>query len=82
MSDKIYNEMKKIRDEVMDLSASPLYAYRTENNYLPVIGDGSHTADVMLVGEAPGKNEAKTGRPFCGVAGKTLDEVSENWRKG
>ena len=29
----------------------------------------------MFVGEAPGKNEAKTGRPFCGAAGKILDNL-------
>lgn len=28
---------------------------------------------VMLVGEAPGKNEDESGRPFCGAAGKNLD---------
>jgi DNA polymerase len=29
----------------------------------------------MFVGEAPGRNEAKTGKPFCGAAGKILDEL-------
>ena len=29
----------------------------------------------MFIGEAPGKNEAMTGRPFCGAAGKILDEL-------
>jgi DNA polymerase len=29
----------------------------------------------MFVGEAPGRNEAKTGRPFCGAAGKVLDSL-------
>ena len=29
----------------------------------------------MLIGEAPGKNEAKTGKPFCGAAGKFLNEL-------
>src|SRR5690349_17367384 len=29
----------------------------------------------MFVGEAPGRNEAKTGRPFCGAAGKILDDL-------
>ncbi len=29
----------------------------------------------MFVGEAPGKNEALTGKPFCGAAGKILDEL-------
>ncbi|NDE68202.1 uracil-DNA glycosylase, partial [bacterium] len=54
---------------------SPLYEYRTSNGYLPVIGDGSHDARIVLVGEAPGKNEAKTGKPFCGAAGKILDDL-------
>jgi len=68
-------QMKQIRDEVFNLSNSPLYTYRTENNYYPVIGEGSHDADIMFIGEAPGKNEAMTGRPFCGAAGKILDEL-------
>ena len=66
-------ELKKIKDEVVALSISPLYAYRTENKYFPVIGEGSHEASVMFIGEAPGENEAKSGRPFCGRAGKVLD---------
>ena len=32
----------------------------------------------MFVGEAPGKNEAMTGRPFCGKAGSILDELLES----
>jgi len=67
--------MRMVRDAVVNLTSSPLYAYRVENNYLPVIGEGSHDAKVMFIGEAPGKNEAQTGRPFCGAAGKLLDEL-------
>ena len=70
-----HEKMKKIRDEVMELKHSPLYAFRIENNSFPVIGEGSHDAHFMLIGEAPGRNEAKTGRPFCGSAGKILDEL-------
>ena len=40
-----------------------------------VPGEGSHTADVMLVGEAPGASEDKQGRPFVGRSGKFLDEL-------
>ena len=29
----------------------------------------------MFIGEAPGENEAKTGRPFCGAAGKILNQL-------
>ncbi len=68
-------ELKKIKDEVLTLSNSPLFSYRVENNYLPVIGEGSHDAKIMFIGEAPGRNEAKTGRPFCGRAGDILDEL-------
>jgi uracil-DNA glycosylase family 4 len=68
-------EMKKIKDEVLNLKNSPLYKYRTENNFFPVIGEGSHDSKIMFVGEAPGRNEAKTGRPFCGAAGKILDTL-------
>jgi uracil-DNA glycosylase len=40
-----------------------------------VPGEGSHSADVMLVGEAPGASEDKRGRPFVGRAGKFLDQL-------
>jgi uracil-DNA glycosylase family 4 len=70
-----YDSLKKIRDEVFALKNSPLYEYRLSNHYFPVLGEGSHDAAVMIIGEAPGKNEAKTGRPFAGAAGKILDEL-------
>jgi DNA polymerase len=72
------DQMKAIRDEIMVLKTSPLYEYRTTNGYFPVIGEGSHDAKIMFVGEAPGRNEAKTGRPFCGAAGKVLDALLEH----
>src|SRR3989344_3835655 len=70
--------LKKIKDEILTLENSPLYNYRIENKYFPVIGEGSHTASIMFIGEAPGENEAKTGRPFCGRAGKVLDMLLES----
>ena len=39
-----------------------------------VFGTGSHTADLLFIGEAPGDNEDKLGVPFVGRAGKLLDE--------
>lgn len=73
-----YEQMKKIRDEVVELKESPLYVYRTQNNYRAVLGEGSHDAKIMFIGEAPGKNEALQGRPFCGAAGKLLDELLQS----
>ncbi len=72
---KKLNEMKKIRDEIFNLVESPLYSERVANGVFPVIGEGSYDAKVMFIGEAPGRNEAKTGRPFCGMSGKVLDEL-------
>ncbi len=67
--------LKEIKQAVLELTASPLYAFRIANKSLPVIGEGAHDAKIMFVGEAPGKNEAATGRPFCGASGKLLDEL-------
>lgn len=68
-------QLKMIRDEILELTHSPLYEYRASNGYFPVIGQGSHYAKIMFIGEAPGRNEAQTGRPFCGAAGRILDEL-------
>ena len=39
-----------------------------------VFGDGSVSASIVLVGEAPGEQETLLGKPFVGKAGKNLDE--------
>jgi DNA polymerase len=41
----------------------------------PVFGEGDAKATIMFIGEAPGEQEDKTGRPFVGAAGKFLDEL-------
>ena len=75
MSSDRTEQLRAIRDELVNLKESPLYEYRQRNGYFPVIGQGSHHADIMFIGEAPGKNEAETGRPFCGASGRVLDEL-------
>lgn len=40
-----------------------------------VPGEGSFPARILLVGEAPGEQEDRTGRPFAGRAGKVLDSL-------
>lgn len=42
-----------------------------------VFGDGSIDAEIVFIGEAPGKNEDIQGKPFVGAAGKFLDEMLE-----
>lgn len=41
----------------------------------PVFGHGNPDADIVFIGEAPGKKEDETGVPFVGAAGKFLDEM-------
>jgi|TARA_B100000003_G_scaffold84600_1_gene75814 DNA polymerase len=40
-----------------------------------VFSDGNEESKVMLIGEAPGEEEDKTGKPFKGQAGKLLDKM-------
>lgn len=63
---------------------SQLAADIVENNVCPelaqsakqlVMGDGNVDADVLFIGEAPGKKEDESGVPFVGAAGKFLDEM-------
>ncbi len=67
--DERTEQLRKIKDEVLALKDSPLYSERVKNKVFPVIGEGNHHARIMFIGEAPGKNEALTGRPFVGAAG-------------
>ena len=50
--------------------------FRQCNNI--VVGDGNIDADILFVGEAPGRNEDLTGVPFCGAAGKNFDKLLDN----
>lgn len=60
-----------------------LCQYRQENDYKTVPGEGSPNADLMIIGEAPGKDEADTGQPFVGRAGKLLDSIikAAGWQR-
>ncbi len=71
---EINKEIKKIRDEVIECQKCALGKTRI----LPVIGQGSHQANIIFVGEAPGANEDKTGVPFCGQSGNFLNELLDS----
>ena len=51
----------------------PLWESRT----LAVPGDGKFSSKVMIIAEAPGKEEDESGHPFVGSAGRYLDHVLE-----
>jgi len=70
--------LRKIKEEILNGTHLPLYKERVKNGAFPVIGEGNHYAKIMFIGEAPGKNEAATGRPFCGASGRVLDKLLES----
>lgn len=53
--------------------ACPLFENATQG----VFGEGSKTARLMMIGEQPGDEEDKAGRPFVGPSGRVLDETLE-----
>lgn len=65
--------LAEIREEVSTCKACSLCEGRTN----VVFGEGNPHARVMIIGEAPGKNEDLQGKPFVGEAGKFLDELLE-----
>lgn len=60
-----------MREEVSRCEGCRLH----ETRALPVFGSGNPEASVMIVGEAPGRNEDETGEPFVGKAGQKLNEA-------
>ncbi|MCD6147807.1 uracil-DNA glycosylase [bacterium] len=67
-------DLEDIRKEVLNCRKCGLCNTRTN----PVVGEGNPKAKIMFVGEAPGFNEDRMGRPFCGAAGRVLDELLES----
>ena len=67
-------ELIILKKEIEECRKCDLWKTRTNI----VFGEGDVDARIMMVSEAPGYNEDKTGRPFCGAAGKVLDELLES----
>lgn len=63
--------LEDIRSQVESCKQCPLAEGRTQT----VFGVGNPEARVLIVGEAPGKNEDLQGEPFVGAAGKYLNEL-------
>ena len=63
--------LEDLKSELKNCTKCPLHSGR--NNI--VFSDGPENAKIMLIGEAPGADEDKTGIPFVGRAGKLLNEL-------
>lgn len=68
-----YESLKELRNALDDPNICPLQ--KTAHN--TVFCDGNPNADVMIFGEAPGRNEDLEGIPFCGRSGDLLDKMLE-----
>ena len=66
-------ELETLRASATGCRACPLWKTATQT----VFGEGSSDAEVMLVGEQPGDQEDRQGRPFVGPAGRVLDDALE-----
>jgi DNA polymerase len=65
------NTIEALREELKHFDGCPLR--QTAINL--VFADGNPTAQVMFIGEAPGEDEDRQGKPFVGVSGKLLDKM-------
>jgi uracil-DNA glycosylase family 4 len=65
-------QLDKVHQSIIDDGVTPELA--TSATQL-VFGDGDPNADIVFIGEAPGKNEDIQGKPFVGAAGKFLNEM-------
>lgn len=66
------DDLEAVRQAIIDHNVCPDLAAQAQNL---VLGDGNPDADIVFIGEAPGKNEDEQGLPFVGAAGKFLNEM-------
>lgn len=65
------NDWRKVRVAAAACRACPLW----KNATCTVFGEGPHNARIIVVGEQPGDQEDRVGKPFIGPAGKLLDRA-------
>ena len=67
-----HQQLTALKQQIIDNRVCPELA---ESATQLVFGDGNLNADIIFIGEAPGKQEDKQGVPFVGAAGKFLDKL-------
>jgi len=72
MSKNKQAQLVKVKQAILDNAICTDLAATATNL---VMGDGNVNADIVFIGEAPGKNEDEQGLPFVGAAGKFLNEM-------
>jgi uracil-DNA glycosylase family 4 len=74
-SDTKQKQLDKIMSDIIENNTCPELA-KTATQL--VFGDGDANAELVFIGEAPGKNEDEQGKPFVGAAGNFLNELLES----
>jgi len=79
MAEERASLLAQVRGDLGDCTRCPLHETRNEI----VFGEGNPEAPVVFVGEGPGAEEDKTGRPFVGRAGELLGKIIESvgWQR-
>jgi uracil-DNA glycosylase len=77
ISDNKISEIDALKQQVSVCTRCKLHTTRTQT----VFGEGSYDAQVMFIGEGPGKDEDIQGRPFVGRAGQLLTAIIEKGMK-
>lgn len=67
------NKAQLLKDLAVEIQAKNITPDLKVQATQLVMGDGNPDADIVFIGEAPGKNEDLQGKPFVGAAGKFLD---------
>lgn len=69
------NKVEELREIAEEIVASDVCPELRKGATQLVFGDGNPDAEVVFIGEAPGKKEDQSGLPFVGSAGKFLNEM-------
>ena len=79
MAESLRETLEEIRINLGECSRCRLHSHRKHI----VFGEGNPSAMIALVGEGPGREEDRLGRPFVGAAGKLLDRIiaAMGWRR-
>lgn len=64
-------DLDLLRQEVLSCTKCPLSATRKN----VIFGEGNGNAAILIIGEAPGRDEDLIGRPFVGLSGQLLDKI-------
>jgi len=63
--------MEELKNRILNCKACPLSQVRQH----AIWGEGNPRAEILIIGEAPGANEDRVGRPFVGKSGQLLDKI-------